>query len=56
VDGIFYRSRLDPSRQCVAIFDRAADALTTTVLGSLADPPHVHLLASLLDMYGIGLL
>jgi hypothetical protein len=56
VDGIFYRSRLDPGRQCVAIFDRAADAVTASALGSLADPPHEHLLASLLDMYGIGLL
>lgn len=55
-DGLSYRSRLDPSRQCVALFDRAQEAVTASSLGSLADSRHRRLLASLLDMYGIGLL
>jgi hypothetical protein len=55
-DGLYYRSRLDPARQCVAIFGRAQEAITTSSLGSLADSHHRSLLASLLDTYGIGLL
>jgi hypothetical protein len=54
-DGLKYRSRLDPARQCVALFDRAHDAITASSLGPLADPRHRSLLASLLDTYGIGL-
>ena len=50
-DGILYRSRHDPSRLCAAIFDRAADALTATSLGSLADARNAALLADLLDAY-----
>jgi hypothetical protein len=54
-DGLMYRSRLDPARQCVALFDRAQDAITASSLGPLADSRHHSLLASLLDTYGIGL-
>lgn len=55
-DGLVYRSRLDPVRQCIAVFDRAGAVFTASSLGTLADPRHRRLLASLLDLYGIGLL
>jgi hypothetical protein len=55
-DGLLYRSRHDPSQLCIAVFDRAADALTATVLGSLADPSNAALLAELLDAYGFSLI
>ena len=55
-DGLSYRSRHDPSRLCVAIYERAADALVAVRLGSLADPIHESLLTELLDTYGFGLL
>jgi RES domain len=50
VDGVEYRSRWDDSQLCVALFDRAADALgvaRTQVLGST-------LLRPVLRHYGIG--
>lgn len=50
VDGVEYRSRWDDSRLCVALFDRAADALgiaRTQVLGSA-------LLRPVLRHYRIG--
>ncbi len=55
-DGLYFRSRHDLSRLCVAIYEHAADALTAVTLGSLADPIHESLLADLLDTYGFGLL
>lgn len=55
-DGLYYRSRLDPARRCVAIFDRAEAAISASSLGALSDSRHRRLLASLLDTYGIGLL
>lgn len=55
-DGLWYRARHDPSRLSAAVFDRAADALTTAPLGSLADPAKRPLLVELLDTYGLGLL
>jgi hypothetical protein len=55
-DGLLYRSRHDPSRVCVAIFDRVADILIATSLGSLADVTHEALLAELLNTYGISLI
>ena len=55
-DGILYRSRHDPSRLCAAIFDRAADALTATTLGSLADARNAALLADLLETYEYSLI
>ena len=54
-DGLLYRSRLDPSRYCAAVYDRAADALTAVRLGSLTDRAHEQLLAVLLETYGFGL-
>lgn len=55
-DGLLYRSRHDPSRLCAAVFDRAAGILTTTSLGSLADPHNASLLADLLDTYEYALI
>ena len=55
-DGILYRSRHDPSRLCAAIFERAADALTASSLGSLADPHNATLLADILNAYGYSLI
>ncbi len=55
-DGLYYRARHDPSRFCVAIFDRAADALRVTRRGSLLDSEQVPLLADILDTYTFGLL
>jgi hypothetical protein len=54
-DGLHYRSRHDPSRLCVTIYERAADALSAIHLGSLTDPEHEALLGELLDTYGFGL-
>ncbi len=53
-DGVRWRSRFDPERFCVAIFDRAADAVTASALGHLAQPQHRALLGSILDTYRFG--
>jgi hypothetical protein len=55
-DGLLYRSRFDPSRLCAAIFERAADALSTEPLGSLADAANATLLADILSTYEFGLI
>ena len=55
-DGIRYRSRHDPSRHVIAIFDRAASAVSANPLGSLADPVNAWLLAEILETYGFDLL
>lgn len=50
-DGILYRSRLDPSRQNMALFSRASDALQAEPSLRLIDlPPAV--IADLCDTYG----
>lgn len=54
-DGIAYTARHDPSRVCAAIFERVSADLDVATLGSLADPAHVPLLATLLDTYKFGL-
>jgi hypothetical protein len=51
-DGMFYRTRHDPSRFAAAIFDRAASVLRTVSLGSLADPDRASLLSDILLTYG----
>jgi hypothetical protein len=53
-DGLLYRARHDPSRQGVAIFDRAAPQLRSDWLGGWLDSPHRELLAQILDAYGFG--
>ncbi len=55
-DGILYRSRHDPSRTCLAIFDRATDALAASNVGSLVERANLALLAAILDAYDIGYL
>jgi RES domain len=55
-DGMFYRSRHDPSRTCLAIFDRAADAVSASNVGSFVERAHLALLAEILDAYDIGYL
>lgn len=55
-DGLYYRARHDLSRFCVAIFDRAADALHVSRQGSLLDSEQVSLLADILDTYTFGLI
>ena len=54
-DGLVYRSRHDPSRLCLALYDRAAPAVAAVTLGSLAEPHHAALLAGILDDYHFGL-
>jgi len=52
-DGILYRSRHDDSALCVALFDRAKDALAVVGDCSLAEDSKQ--LASLLRRYGLAL-
>jgi hypothetical protein len=51
VDGIEYRSRWDDSRLCVALFDRAGDALGSPHTRPLGSPS---LVRPVLRHYGIG--
>lgn len=58
-DGLYFRSRHDPSRPSVAIFsprEPNAASLLATEIGSLAGPEHAELLADILETYGFGLL
>ncbi|MHB0877269.1 MAG: RES family NAD+ phosphorylase [Anaerolineae bacterium] len=58
-EGILYRARHDPSRLCVAAFDRpdVVDLMKGCVRdrGELMAPPLLPLLGVILDLYGIGL-
>ena len=58
-DGILYLSRHDPSTRCAAIFDRAGSGPgggpSESDIGSLTEPRHRILLASLLNRYGFSL-
>ena len=54
-DGLYWRSRFDDNRYCVALFDRARDALDPVVLGTWDSPAHASLLAAILDAYDFGL-
>jgi len=56
VDGIHYRARHDPSRASVAIFDRAASAVTIAGDGGLLADANKTLLAAILDTYQFSLL
>lgn len=55
-DGLYYRARHDPSRYCVAVYDRVQGAIAATSAGSLMDEGHSALLADILDTYGFGLI
>ncbi|MBV9109875.1 MAG: RES family NAD+ phosphorylase [Gemmatimonadetes bacterium] len=52
VDGIEYRSRWDDSRLCIALFDRAADAVGAPGPAHPLDTPA--LVRPILRHYGIG--
>lgn len=55
-DGVLYRSRHDQSRLSLALFDRASDAVTETLLGGLFEVRNRPLLADILRTYKIALL
>lgn len=55
-DGLFYRSRHDPSRSCAAIFHRAARKVTVDHQLALIDPQLSSVLADILRTYGFGLI
>jgi hypothetical protein len=55
-DGLRYRSRHDPARLAVALFDRAESALRErAVANPLTDPAFAGRLAEVLDRYGAAL-
>lgn len=56
-DGILYGSRHDPSRQAIAVFERAKPKLRKPILviDSFASPAHAAALSKLMDHYGCGL-
>jgi len=54
-DGLLYRSRHDPSRICLALFDRLVDYLTLTDHGPLGAERNRRQLADLLAHYEFGL-
>ena len=54
-DGLRYRARHDPSRPCVALYDRADPMLRATLLGGMLDPTLSGRLGDILDTYGFGL-
>ncbi len=56
VDGLHYRARHDPSRLSVALFDRAATAVSVVRHGQLLDERHQPALAEILDSYQVSLL
>ncbi len=54
LDGILYRSRHDPARKALALFDRCEDALSILAAGQrwISQPL---LLGRILDLYGFGI-
>jgi hypothetical protein len=54
-DGIYYVSRRDSERTCIAVYDRAGAALAIRNSIGLADPSQISLLADVLDTYRFGL-
>ena len=54
-DGVIWCSRFDPSRVCLAVYDRARLLIRTVPVGGLADPGFAADLAVILDRYSIGL-
>lgn len=55
-DGVWYAARHDPSQRSVALFDRAASAVTVVALTGLMDDPQRTLTAEALKKYGFALL
>lgn len=56
VDGIFFRSRLDPARFACAVFDRASAVVTADRLGKLTRPEHAAALAEVFRTYNWALI
>lgn len=54
--GIVYPARHDAARKSCALFDLPDSAFTVTKAGSLLEPPHAKLLATILDTYDFGLI
>lgn len=52
-DGIYYRSRYDPERFCIALFDRLIELEITNVWNFL-DEDYAERLAAILDVYDYG--
>jgi hypothetical protein len=55
-DGLIWPSRFDPSRVCLAVYDRARTSIQTVPIGSLTDRSFASDLAAILDRYGIALI
>jgi hypothetical protein len=56
VDGLYYRARHDPSRNSVALFDRAEPSVSIVRDGGLLDDRHQLRLAGILEAYQFSLL
>jgi hypothetical protein len=54
--GLVYPARHDTARNACALFDLSDSILRVTNAGSLLDPQHALLLATVLDTYGFGLI
>jgi len=55
-NGIFYRSRFNPSLRCLALFERSAPHCSARDLGALTDPANLRLLGEILGRYQLALL
>lgn len=55
-DGIWYAARHDASQRSLALFDRAASAVTVTALSGLMETPQDVSTARALEKYGFALL
>jgi hypothetical protein len=53
-DGVYYPSRHDPSRQCLALFDRAEPHVSALSTGNLTALTHRLLLCRILNTYRFG--
>lgn len=54
-DGLLWRSRFDPSRVRIAIYERARLSIRCVPLGPLDDPGFAPELGSILNHYGFGM-
>jgi hypothetical protein len=54
--GLLYPARHDAARKACALFDLHESVFELTNAGSLLDPPNAALLASILDIYKVGLI
>lgn len=56
IDGLLYRTRHDPSRVSVALFDRTSPAVTVAADGGLMDLRHLPLLGEILETYQFSII